>query len=81
MAFAFIILSIFVGYGLVAIPTFLWRKSSFENELNDSLVILVDYEEKLTNYEQEVRDICAAGLQARIAGGLSNYEEIKERRD
>ena len=44
LALAFMILSIFVGYGLVSLPIFLWRQSSFENELNDALVILVDHE-------------------------------------
>ena len=47
VAFAFMILAVFVGYGLVGIPMYLWRNSTFQNELDDSMVTLANLSEKL----------------------------------
>ena len=81
IAFAFVILSVFVGYGIVAIPMHLWRQSSFQNEFEDSLITLANLEDRLKGYESKVKEVCIVGRAARIGSGVQNYEEMLKRRD
>ena len=81
MAFAFVILSVFVGYGMVALPMHLWRQSSFQNEFEDSLITLANIQDRLPHFRTKVMEVCTVGRAARIASGVKNYEEMAERRD